>query len=255
MTTHRAPVRAIVLAAGQGTRMKSPLPKVLHQVCGKPMVERIVERAHEAGAAGAVLVVGYGREQVEGHMRKVAPPGFEVDFALQPEQRGTADAVRCALPVLERFDGWLLIVNGDVPNITATTLERLIELGTQHPDGMALVTAVLDDPSGYGRIVRSDDGLVARIVEDKDCTGAERAITEINAGLYLARAGFVREHLSRISASNAQREFYLTDLVELAGRHGSGARALVVDDPREVAGVNDRSQLAEAEAWAQQQGL
>ncbi len=249
--TERGAIRAIVLAAGQGTRMQSDRPKVLHEVQGQAMVNRVVEAARLAGAEGAVVVVGYGRDAVREAVQGASGSGVQIDFSVQEQQLGTADAVRCALPALEGFDGVVLILYGDVPNIGASTLKELIALA--EGGGLALITTHVEDPTGYGRIIRGSEdergGEVVAIVEHKDASPAQRRITEVNAGLYAVPVSMLREHVQDIAAENEARELYLTDLIAIAAQ-GRGARALVLDDPQEAMGVNDQDQLTAANAWA-----
>ncbi len=228
---------AVVLAAGQGTRMKSALPKVLHAIAGRPMVAWPVEAAQAAGAARVVVVLGHGKEQVE-----AALEGFDgVRSALQAEQRGTGHAVQCALPALEGFEGTVVILYGDVPLIEREAIEALVAGRGGAP--LSLLTCRAADPTGYGRILRDGDAVVG-IREHKYCSDAERAIDEINPGLYAADAAFLRRALGALSDDNAQGELYLTDIVAAAAKEG-GARA--IDWPLEsLQGVNDRAQLAEA---------
>ncbi len=249
MSGEQAGLRAVVLAAGQGTRMRSALPKVMHRIVGRPLVDHVLLAAQAAGVAEAVVVVGHGREQVEAYLGATWAAGdVAIAFAHQVEQLGTADAVRCALEVLGEADGPVLILYGDVPNLQGETLGRLV--AALPAGGLSLLTAVVPDPSGYGRIVRRA-GAVMGIVEDRDCSATEREICEVNAGVYCVALSFLREHLRGVTSTNAAREFYLTDLVAVAAAQG-GAQALVVTDAAEVAGVNDRVQLAAAARWAQQ---
>ncbi len=237
--SERRSFAAVVLAAGQGTRMKSDLPKVLHPVAGRPMVAWPVQAALDAGAERVVVVLGYGRERVEAEL--AARFGDRVTAAVQEEQRGTGHAVRCAMPALEGYDGDVVMLYGDVPLIEAEAVERLAAARGERP--LALLTCTIDDPTGYGRIVR-EGGEVVGIVEHKDATEAQRAIDEINPGLYAAEAGFLREALDGLTADNAQGELYLTDIVGAAVSRGGAA---AVPWPlASLLGVNDRAQLAEA---------
>lgn len=226
---------AVVLAAGQGTRMKSALPKVLHEVAGRPMVVWAVAAALEAGAERALVVVGHGREQVESALR--ARFGGAVDFVHQAEQRGTGHALTCALPSLGDARE-LLLTYGDCPLVTASTLGRLVALP---PAELALVTTRLPDPTGYGRILRDAAGVVCGIREHKDASDAERAITEVNPGLYRFEHAFVAAALPTLASDNAQGEIYLTDLVARAPRVVSFEA-----DEQELRGVNDGLELARA---------
>jgi bifunctional UDP-N-acetylglucosamine pyrophosphorylase/glucosamine-1-phosphate N-acetyltransferase len=233
----------VILAAGQGTRMKSALVKVLHPLGGQPLVFFPIERARELGAERIVLVVGHQHDQIEAAVAARFGAGA-VTVALQREQLGTAHAVAQAAPNLLDAQGPVMILYGDVPLLTQSTVTRLHTVW--QPGGLALVTARPADPHGYGRVVRDAGGRVARIVEQKDCTQAELALDEINAGIYCVDAELLRAALAQIDQTNAQREFYLTDLAEIAAARGTPARA-VEADPTEVAGINDRAQLAACE--------
>jgi bifunctional UDP-N-acetylglucosamine pyrophosphorylase/glucosamine-1-phosphate N-acetyltransferase len=236
-------LHAIILAAGLGTRMKSDEPKVLHRVAGRPLLFWPVALARAVGADRVLAVLGHKLEAVRAAL-DARFPGVEV--VRQAEQRGTGDAVRQALPALagEPDDARALVLYGDVPLLGAGTLEAL--LATEA--ALALVTAEPPDPTGYGRIVRHAGGRLARIVEHKDATGAERLIREVNAGIYLISLGFLREAVEQLSPANAQGELYLTDVAARAA--GSGVVATVAAPWDEVAGVNDRVDLARMDAVA-----
>lgn len=235
---------AIILAAGEGTRMKSSRPKVLHEIAGRALLSWVVQAALDAGASRCLVVVGHGRDDVEREL--VARFGERVEMVLQSEQRGTGDAVRCAMEADAALEGRLLVLYGDCPLIPATLLRDLIDRSERAGADLGLVTAKLNDPSGYGRFVRDAAGRVERIVEDRDCSAEERSIQEVNPGLYAIRAGFLREAIARLTPDNAQGQLYLTDVVELAARQGE-----VVDlegDMMELTGVNDQRDLALAAA-------
>ena len=235
-----APLAAIVLAAGKGTRMKSLRAKVLHEVCGRPMVYFPVKRALESGADPVVVVVGHQGELVEAALR-AALPGAPLRFARQERQLGTAHAVLAAKASLRGHHGAIVILSGDTPLLTAHTLEAVISARTA-PGSLAFATMNLENPQGYGRVVHSPGKGPALIVEEKDATAEERQIKEVNAGLYVADADFLWSTLSRVDAKNAQREFYLTDLVALAA-DGPGAVAVRVS-PVEASGVNNQEDLS-----------
>jgi len=227
-------IASIILAAGKGTRMLSRRPKVLHRILGRPLVLFPVRLAAEVGARPTVVVLGHGADEV----RQVLPP--EVQVAIQPEQRGTADAVRVGLSALAGFDGKVLVLSGDVPLLGAGTVKQLLEL----PGPVALVTALAGDPTGYGRVVRGRDGRIERIVEERDTSPAERQISEINAGIYCFDAAFLRERLGGLRDDNAQSELYLPDLVAAAAPRVASLAAPMA----EIAGINDRRELSVAEA-------
>lgn len=233
---------AIILAAGQGTRMKSALPKVLHPVCGLPMVAWSVRLAQAAGANRIVVVVGHGREAVERDL--AARFGDSVETVVQTEQLGTGHAVRCGMEPLAKLEGEAILLCGDTPLLEKECIDALREARQGTP--LALVTAVLEDPSGYGRILRDEAGRVVGIREHKDASPEERRIKEWNAGVYLADLSFLRDALGRLKNDNAQRELYLTDIVATAREQGTPA-AGVVWSAESVAGVNDRYQLSLAE--------
>ena len=241
MAQTRTPLAAIVLAAGKGTRMKSQTAKVLHEIVGRPLAYFPVKRALEIGASPVVVVVGHQAEAVEAAVA-AALPGAPIRFAVQREQLGTAHAVLAAKDALRGYDGPIAILSGDTPLLQAATLEAVVR--ARGSAALALATMRLASPGGYGRIVHDARGRPDRIVEEKDATEAERRIDEVNAGLYCASAAFLWEALSRVGSQNAQREFYLTDLVAMAARDG-GAEAVPVP-PEEASGVNDREELARA---------
>ncbi|MGC4121073.1 MAG: bifunctional UDP-N-acetylglucosamine diphosphorylase/glucosamine-1-phosphate N-acetyltransferase GlmU [Myxococcales bacterium] len=237
---------SIVLCAGKGTRMKSARAKVLHEVLGHPLGTWSVRRALEVGASPVVAVIGHQAEDVEKSFTADLA-GAPVKFALQKEQLGTAHAVLCGRAGLGKFAGEILILYGDTPLIRKETLSTLVKVKRSNRSPVALVTMIAPDPRGYGRIVRAADGHAHRIVEDKDCTQEQRAIDETNAGIYLVDSAYLWKALSRVGQKNSQREFYLTDLVEMAHDLGTPAATLCVPI-EEVAGVNDRVELARASA-------
>ena len=230
----------VVLAAGQGTRMRSELPKVLHEAAGLPLLEHVLRAAAPLNPARSVVVVGHGAERVRDRFR-----AWDVSFVTQEEQLGTGHAFRQAGPALAGHEGPLLVLNGDGPLLTTDTLRRIVA-APGPGDAMALLACELADPAGYGRILRGEDGAVRGIVEEKDATPEQRRILEVNAGTYL----FVDDALGRaerLDNDNAAGEYYLTDLVAMALAEGSGVATASCDDPREAMGVNTRAQLAEAE--------
>ncbi len=234
----------MILAAGQGTRMKSPLPKVLHPIAGVPMVVYAIEAALATGTDDLVLVVGHGRDTVIDAMR--ARFGERLRYAVQEHQRGTADAVRAGMSVVSPDVTEVLITYGDVPCVPSAALTRLVDTLASSRTAVALLTCTVDDPTGYGRILRDGHHRVISIREQKDCTPAEREIREINPGFYAAEASFLTEALGAIRADNAQGEFYLTDLVAMAAERGGVAT--VAWEPISLRGVNDRAELADAES-------
>jgi bifunctional UDP-N-acetylglucosamine pyrophosphorylase/glucosamine-1-phosphate N-acetyltransferase len=234
------PLTVVILAAGQGKRMGSDLPKVLQPLAGRPLLAHVIETARALGPAAIHVVYGHGGERV-----RAAFAGTELGWALQAEQKGTGHALMQAMPAVP--DGHaVLVLYGDVPLIRTKTLEGLVaRAGTAR---LALLSARLADPAGYGRIVRDGAGRVVRIVEEKDANHKERAIDEINTGVLAAPAAKLRGWLGALNADNAQGEYYLTDCIGAAVRDGCTVDAVVAEEPSEVLGVNDKLQLAEAEA-------
>jgi bifunctional UDP-N-acetylglucosamine pyrophosphorylase/glucosamine-1-phosphate N-acetyltransferase len=236
---------ALILAAGQGTRMKSDRAKVLHTLAGRPMLYYPIEAALDAGVKSVIAVVGHQHELVE----EALSERFDkrVTTALQPKQLGTADAALCGARAMNKgFSGWFLILYGDAALISADPLIALMQAAESSKGPLAMLVSNLDDASGYGRIIRDDKGRVVAIREDKDCTEDELLIDEFNPGVYAIRADFLRDSFEKLSDKNAQGELYLTDLVEIAAR--SGGVADLPWDPVELEGINDRFELAEREA-------
>ncbi|MHC4600044.1 MAG: bifunctional UDP-N-acetylglucosamine diphosphorylase/glucosamine-1-phosphate N-acetyltransferase GlmU [Planctomycetota bacterium] len=239
---------AIILAAGKGVRMHSPLPKVIHPVCGRPMVCHVIEAVKGLDAGKVVVVVGSGRERVEAC---VGDAGVEI--AVQEEPRGTADAVRAGLPRIGGSESTVLVVPGDTPLVTASSLKRLVEARERAGWAGAVLTFVPPSAGRYGRVIRGEDGRVARIVEAKDATADELAVGEVNSGMYCFRLDALRDALPRVGAENAAGEFYLTDVVGLLAAEGVGA--VDVEDPQEVLGINTPQELAEASSAMRQRLL
>jgi bifunctional UDP-N-acetylglucosamine pyrophosphorylase / glucosamine-1-phosphate N-acetyltransferase len=235
------PVTIVVLAAGLGTRMKSRRAKVLHRAGGKALVAHVVAAALELAPAERIfVVVGYQAEEVR---KAVATPG--VGFIEQAEQRGTGHAVMIGRDALAALDGYLVILYGDGPLIRAATLKRLIE--TEAKSGGAagtILTAVMEDATGYGRVIRDAEGRVERVVEQKAGTPGKLAIREANMGLYCWRNDLFWKHVGELAPSNAANEYYLTDMVEILARAGYPVEAMQIDDPTEVMGINNRVELA-----------
>ena len=234
----------IVLAAGQGTRMKSSRAKVLHTIAGRSLVGHVLATARELTPSHVIAVVRHERDAVAATITELMPEAILVD---QDEIPGTGRAVEVGIAALPAdFDGDVVVVSGDVPLLDAPTLAALIDAHRSADAAATLLSAVLTDATGYGRIVRDDAGVLDRIVEQKDATGDELAITEVNSGTYVFRVGGLREQLALVGTQNAQGEKYLTDVVGLLRASGSIVSALPVRDGWMVSGVNDRVQLAEA---------
>jgi bifunctional UDP-N-acetylglucosamine pyrophosphorylase/glucosamine-1-phosphate N-acetyltransferase len=245
------PLSAVVLAAGEGTRMRSERPKPLHLLCGRAMLLYVLDSLADCTIDRAVVVVGHGAERVTKKLQEQGPD-LLLDFVEQDVQRGSGDAVSVGLSAfpaeLDGDDGDVLILPGDHPLLRATTIARLVERHRDTDAACTILTARLDDPSGYGRIVRGKDDRVHRIVEQADATEEEREIDEINTSIYCFRRSVLAPALRRLSPENAQGEYYLTDVVEVLYDAGYTVTSLVADDAAEIEGVNDRRQLAAAEA-------
>lgn len=239
--TSETPLHTIILAAGKGTRMKSALPKTLHCIGGKPMLDHVISTARGLGAEKNHIVLGHGAELIRDWLE--INPSEDLVFATQEEQLGTAHAVQQAMPDIPD-DARVLVLYADVPLIRAGTLRRLID---QAGDGLAVLTAKLSDPFGYGRVVRGAKGEVLQIVEEKDASSTQRKIREINTGFMTAPAGLFRGWLDKVDNQNAKQEYYLTDVVALAAKSRKAARAVTCEDTDEVMGVNDRLQQAQQE--------
>lgn len=232
---------AVILAAGQGTRMKSKLYKVLHPVCGKPMVQHVIDQVQSLNINEIVTIVGHGAEKVKAQL------GEASQYALQEAQLGTAHAVMQAKEMLAGKDGITLVVCGDTPLVKAETMEALFRYHAETGAKATILTARAEDPTGYGRIIRNEGGHVEKIVEHKDASEAERAINEINTGTYCFDNKALFEALQNVSNENVQGEYYLPDVIEILKSQGEIVSAYVTENFEETMGVNDRVALAEAE--------
>ncbi|MGC0331471.1 bifunctional UDP-N-acetylglucosamine pyrophosphorylase/glucosamine-1-phosphate N-acetyltransferase [Streptomyces sp. SAI-170] len=238
------PAAVVVLAAGEGTRMKSATPKVLHEICGRSLVGHVLAAAGELEPQNLVVVVGHAREQVTEHLNRVAP---EVRTAVQAEQNGTGHAVRMGLEELGGVvDGTVIVVCGDTPLLTGATLKALSETHITDGNAVTVLTAEMPDATGYGRIVRDETGAVTAIVEHKDADDTIRAIREINSGVFAFDGRLLAEALKQVRTDNSQGEEYLTDVLGILREAGHRVGASVAGDHREIAGINNRVQLAEA---------
>ncbi len=234
-------VASVILAAGKGTRMKSRLPKVLHKLCGKPMLAHVIWAACEAGIQKNIVVIGYEADMVRETIDS------EIEWVYQSEQLGTGHAVMQAEPLLAGFSGSILILCGDTPLINATTLTQLVETHVKSQNAVTVLTAIIDDPTGYGRIVRGKNGKVREIVEQKDASPNQLKINEINTGIYCFTGQKLFTGLKKITPANAQGEYYLTDVLSVLKKNRELIGTMRVMDPLETMGINNRIQLAEAE--------
>lgn len=234
-------IYAVVLAAGQGTRMKSKLYKVLHPVCGKPMVEHVIDHIGSLDVERVVTVVGHGAELVQETL------GNKSEYVLQAEQLGTAHAVQQAEPILKGLTGTTLVVCGDTPLIRPETMQALLDHHASENAKATILTAVTDNPTGYGRILRNEDGQVSQIVEQKDATQEQQLVKEINTGTYCFDNEALFEALKQVKNENAQGEYYLPDVIEILQKQGEIVAAHVTDSFDETLGVNDRFALSQAE--------
>ncbi|SFL63373.1 bifunctional UDP-N-acetylglucosamine diphosphorylase/glucosamine-1-phosphate N-acetyltransferase GlmU [Pelosinus propionicus] len=232
---------AVILAAGKGTRMKSTLPKVLHQIGGKPMVQHVLDAAHMAGAKEKVVIVGFGAECVE------ATLGKQAEFVVQKEQLGTGHAVMQAKDFLKEFDGTVMVLCGDTPLLKGETLEKLFAEHKAAKASATVLTAHMNNPTGYGRVVRDASGQVLKIVEQKDANSRELAVNEINTGIYCFERAALFDALQNINCDNMQGEYYLTDVIGILATTHAKVWAVSVEDYQETLGINSRMQLAEAE--------
>ena len=231
---------AIILAAGAGTRMKSPHAKVAHTIMDKALVRWVIDVAKEAQTSRIITVVGFNREEV------IPLVDADTQYVVQEQQLGTANAVAVCKDALADFDGSVYVLNGDSPLITAETLQKLSAVREKEDAAVVVLTMKLENPFGYGRIIRNAQGEVERIVEQKDATPQEAEVNECNSGFYCFDARALFDALSQVDSNNAQGEFYLTDVLEISRAAGRKVCALVVDDPTECLGVNTPEQLEEA---------
>ena len=245
---------AIVLAAGEGTRMRSQRPKPLHRICGRPMVLHVIHALHDVAPTSTVVVVGHGADLVTAKVSVEAPGFTDIQFALQEVQHGTGHAVNIGLDTLADRVGsadiddpsTVLVLPGDTPLLERATIERLVREHRDSGHGATVLVSRMADPTGYGRVIRAKDGRVVRIVEQRDGTPEELAVDEINTSIYAFRRDLLGPALRQVTPDNAQREYYLTDVISVLA--GMGHRIGAVEAPAaETQGVNDRWQLAMAE--------
>lgn len=232
---------SVILAAGMGTRMKSAMPKVLHKVCGKALCKWVIDASKEAGADMVVTIIGHKADMVRPQIES------DTEIAVQAEQKGTGHAVMQAADFIRETEGSVVILNGDTPLITAETIEKAIKFHDESGNQATVITAILDDATGYGRIVRNAEGNVVKIVEHKDASEEERKINEINSGMYVFDAESLVYALGKLQPNNAQGEYYLTDTLEILLAVGKKIGAYAIEDNDEIRGINNRIQLNEAE--------
>lgn len=237
----------IVLAAGKGSRMKSSRAKVLHEILFKPMLHHVLQAIQPLGSKRSVVIVGHQEERV-----RHALQGFDIDIVIQKEQLGTGHAVQMAEPVIPEKDGLVMILCGDTPLISTSSLSQMMVKHVESNADVTVMTTVLDEPFGYGRIIGNGELLTA-IVEEKEADKEQKKITEINGGIYLVDGHFLFEALTKLTPENTQGEFYLTDIVGYAVSCGKVAQKFRNDNPLEVLGVNSRVELEAAQRWLQEQ--
>ncbi len=233
-------LKAVILAAGKGTRMKSDLPKVVHTIDGKCLVDYAIEAAKGAGADEVCLVVGYKSDVV-----KESIQNKDVAFVMQEEQLGTGHAVKCAKEFMGE-DGQTMILFGDTPLITAKTLKNLADYHKEKGNTVTVLSAMMEDPTGYGRIIRDEKGNFVKSVEHKDANEKELASHEVNSGMYIFDTKELKEALEKITPNNAQGEYYLPDTLTIIKEKGLRVDAYALDDPEDITGVNDQEQLKAA---------
>jgi bifunctional UDP-N-acetylglucosamine pyrophosphorylase/glucosamine-1-phosphate N-acetyltransferase len=231
---------AIILAAGKSTRMKSDLPKVLHGICGRPMLAYVLDACRIAGVGRLLVVIGHGKEKVISRFE--GEP--DLVWIEQEEQRGTAHAVRCCREALVEFDGSVLVVAGDMPLVRRTTLAGLAEARISRGDALTMATMTLEDPTGYGRIMRDADGRLEAIIEDRDCTPAQREIREVNPSYYCFDGKLLFEALDRVEPAAGKGEYYLTDAVRILREAGHGVSVGATVAPEDAMGINSRLDLS-----------
>jgi len=241
-------IAVVILAAGMGKRMKSDIPKVLHPVLGRPMLGYVVDAVRRLSPERIVAVVGH----VGGDVKSVIGSN-RITYATQAEQLGTGDAVKSAKKALGKFQGDVLIINGDFPLITTKTLKNFISKHTKGRHALSILSSDVDKPHGYGRIIRDDTGVVQGIVEEKEATPLQKGIKEINSGTYCVNSKFLWKALLRLNANNKQKEFYLTDIVQVASEKSLKIGVLKIKNVNEVLGVNNRSELALVEKLLKEQ--
>ena len=238
-------LRIVILAAGKGTRMNSDLPKVLHKLNGKPLLDYVLDESELLNPKETILVVGFKKEQVISHTEN----RINLKYATQIEQIGTVHAVLQTEELLKNNKGHIIILYGDVPNIKASTLMPIVDDHISNNRDLTLITAEIDDPSGYGRIIRDKNGNLLKIIEEKDCNNNEKKIKEWNPGIYIFKTKEVFRILNSIKTNNASKEYYLTDAIGLAPQSNMKIKAIKIANSYEVIGINTTDQLKELEDW------
>ena len=236
-------LRVVILAAGKGTRMNSDLPKVLHKLQSKPLIDYVIDESELLNPKEIILVVGFKKESVIKHTQS----RINLNYATQIEQLGTGHAVLQTNELLKNRKGHILILYGDVPNIKASTLQPIVSDHISNNRDLTLITAEIDDPTGYGRIIRDKNGNLLKIVEEKDCSDDEKKIKEWNPGIYIFKIPEVFKILNNIKTNNASKEYYLTDAIGLAQQSNMQIKAIKIENSDEVIGVNTADQLKELE--------
>lgn len=249
MSTKTRELRALILAAGKGTRMKSDVAKVLHLLAGRPLLAYVIDTARAVGSNHIVVVIGHQADRV-----RECFAGEGLVFVEQKMQLGTGHAVLQAKSAFLDYRGTVLILCGDVPSLSTATMTTFTDLHFRSEAVVSVLTMILDDPSGYGRVVKNEQGEVLRIVEHRDATEEEKRIAEINTGIYCVDGDFLFSALARITDDNAQHEFYLTDIIEIARTEGRKVVSFVVPDAREAMGINSPDDLRKAVAFLQEKG-
>ena len=236
-------LRVVILAAGKGTRMNSDLPKVLHKLQSKPLIDYVIDESELLNPKEIILVVGFKKESVIKHTQS----RINLKYATQIEQLGTGHAVLQTNELLKNRKGHILILYGDVPNIKASTLQPIVNDHISNNRDLTLITAEIDDPTGYGRIIRDKKGNLLKIVEEKDCSDDEKKIKEWNPGIYIFKIPEVFKILDNIKTNNASKEYYLTDAIGLAQQSNMQIKAIKIENSDEVIGINTADQLKELE--------